>query len=223
MPKRKSPLTIGRFGEDVLDALRLELGARGIDFRGSFASGQIDDYSDVDVCAKVHAELNRDFYDRVIGCLEARFGAASVRYVPDQRHNPQAQNLRISFYDLPVFWRIDLDIESSCPTERKWPDPFPEWSLRQSAFWNLVWAVKYARRGQAREQSDHYVACACEKLGRPSAFYSEDHVLALLADLEACEDTDTRLIEKLRDELEQAPRPTRRRARGDAPGASETT
>jgi len=196
------PLTIRLFGDEVLATLRRLLDPSTVEFRGSFASGLIDDCSDVDVRALVHTELDQGFFERIADCLERRFGRSSIRYVPDQRRDPQAQNIRISFYDLPIFWRVDLDILSSRPMEKKWPDPFPSWSLSQSAFWNLVWAVKYAIRGKTREQSDHYVACACEKLRRQPITYSKSSVLEILAAIEACGETEAVFTDKLRDELE---------------------
>ena len=201
---QEQPLTIRRFGEGVLGALRGEFNPSRIEFRGSFASGLVDDYSDVDIRAEIHAELNQRFFERITCCLEKRFGRSSIRYVPDQRYDPQAQNVRISFYDLPIFWRTDLDIVSSQTMERKWPDPFPDWSLPQSAFWNLVWAVKYSFREQSREKPDHYVACACEKLQKPTITYSKSNALTLLEALEICRGMETVFIAKLRNELDRA-------------------
>jgi len=201
MRDREAPLTIHQFGARALAAIQCELPDTVVEFRGSFASGQFDGYSDVDIKAQAHQALHQSFFKKIQRCLEQRFGPSSIRYVPDQQYDTQAQDVRISFHNLPIFWRIDLDITSDRPAQKKWPDPFPRWSIPESAFWNLVWAVKYALRGKAREHSDHYVACACEKLARPVERYSKEHVLMMLLELETMNEIRSLFIDKLRDEL----------------------
>lgn len=57
-------------------------------------------------------------------------------------------------------------VTSAQATSQKFLDPFPEWSIATSAFWNLVWAVKYDRRNKP-DAADEYMAAACEKQERP--------------------------------------------------------
>ena len=195
-------MTIREFGREVSMTLQQHLSPWAVAFRGSFASGEVDEYSDVDLRADVHQHLDQIFFDSLLKCLRGRFGALSVRYDPDHRDNAMAQGLRISLYDYPVFWRIDLDIASDRPCPRKWPDPFPEWSTGQSAFWNVVWAVKHGRRGKPAV-ADHYMSCACGELRRHPTRYSEGDVLALLADLGLMDGTDKILIGRLRETVGQ--------------------
>ena len=110
-----------------------------------------------------------------------------------------AQNIRVNFHDFPVFWRIELDIRSSRNTSEKLPSPFPEWSIATSAFWNVVWAVKRARRGE--KDAGHYMSSACEKLGRPGLAYSDENVEILLTELREFPDVDDALVSKLRAEI----------------------
>ena len=111
-----------------------------------------------------------------------------------------AQGLRLSFYEFPVFWRVDLDITFDQDCQQKWPSPFPDWSVATSAFWNVVWAVKYSKRGNS-SAADHYLATACDKLQRNRITYSVETVLALLADLSDIEETGSTFIAKLMEEL----------------------
>ena len=75
-------------------------------------------------------------------------------------------------------------MKSNCENSRKFPDPFPEWSIATSAFWNLVWAVKYDKRGKL-EIAGEYLNAACDKLdidGMRFSRYSVDALLAILAE-----------------------------------------
>ena len=54
---------------------------------------------------------------------------------------------------------------------KKWPSPFPEWSTGTSALMNAVWAIKHYGCGNG-EDTDHYLACACDKLGEERLKYS---------------------------------------------------
>ena len=192
-------MTTHQFGSKVLDVLRRHFSPGTVDFRGSFASGKVDEYSDVDLEAKVHVELTQGFFDSLSACLKKHFGAFSVRFDPQQKDDRTAQDVRVNFHDYPVFWRVDLDILSSRETSQKWPSPFPDWSVATSAFWNVVWAVKRARRGE--DDANHYMFSACEKLGRPGLDYSVENVETLLLDLCEFPDVDRVLLSKLRNEI----------------------
>ena len=196
-------MTIQQFGNDVLTALQQHLPLGKVTFRGSFASGQADEYSDVDVQADVHQELNQEFFDSLTRCLQERFGPLSVRYDPDQKENRMAQDLKITFHRFAVFWRIDLNIKSDRDCPKKWPSPFPDWSIPGSAFWNVVWAVKHGNRGKT-EIADHYMFSACDKMRRPHLTYSEDNARTLLSELAAFEEVDKTLIRKLQEEMRQS-------------------
>ena len=80
------------------------------------------------------------------------------------RYSTTCQNVRFSFYQLPVFWRVDLTVISDRDSGKKWPSPFPEWATGTSALMNAVWAIKHYECGNG-EDADHDLACACDKLG----------------------------------------------------------
>ncbi len=191
-------INIWQFGNEVLAVLKEHLSPGKVTFRGSFASGENDEYSDVDLQAEVHQELDQGFFDSIAKCLQDRFGPLSLRYDPDHKNDTTTQDLRISFHNLPVFWRIDLNITSGRACPQKWPHPFPKWSVSRSAFWNVVWAVKHGKRGRP-EVADHYMFCACDKLRRPQLTYSEANALTLLSELSEIEETDKTLIRKLQE------------------------
>ena len=192
-------MTIHQFGNEVRDVLRRHFAPGSVTFLGSFVSGKVDEYSDVDLEVNVQVELTEGFFDSLVECLRGHFGPLSVRYDPQQKDDRMAQNIRINLHDYPVFWRIELDIRSNRDTLQKWPSPFPDWSIATSAFWNVVWAVKRARRGES--DADHYMNSACEKLGRPGLAYSDENVETLLAEMCHLPDVDRALVSKLRGEI----------------------
>lgn len=192
-------MTIHQFGNEILAVLRRHFAPGRVNFRGSFASGQVDEYSDVDLEVNVQVELTQGFFDSLSACLKKHFGAFSMRFDPQQKDDRMAQNIMFNFHDYPVYWRVDLGIRSDRHTAHKWPSLFPEWSVATSAFWNVVWAVKRARRGE--RDADHYMFSACEKLGRPRLAYSRENVEILLSELCECHDVDRVLLSKLRNEI----------------------
>ncbi|MDE3000053.1 MAG: hypothetical protein OXU79_13335 [Gemmatimonadota bacterium] len=192
-------MTIHHFGNEAIDVLRRHFSPGKVNFRGSFASGQVDEYSDVDLEVNVQVELTQGFFDSLEACLERQFGAFSIRYDPQERHDRMAQNIMVNLHEYPLFWRIELNIKSDQDTSQKWPSPFPDWCVATSAFWNVVWAVKRARRGEC--DAGHYMFNACEKLGRPGLAYSVENVEILLSELCEFHDVDRVLVSKLRNEI----------------------
>lgn len=192
-------MTIHQFGNEVLAVLRRHFAPGEVSFFGSFASGKVDEHSDVDLEVNVGVELTQGFFDSVSACLKNHFGELSMRFDPQQRDDRLAQNLMVNLHEYPLFWRIDLDIKSDREASRKWPSPFPDWSVATSAFWNVVWAVKRARRGE--DDAGHYMVSACEKPGRSGLAYSNENVEILLSELCDCQDVDRVLLSKLRNEI----------------------
>ena len=197
-------MTIRRFANDVLTTLRRHLAPGEVTFRGSHLSGDADEYSDIDLHARVRRRLDQQFFDSLTACLTERFGRLTVRYDPDYRNDTRAQYLTVTLHEFPIFWRLDLIVTSERESPHKYPDPFPEWSVATSAFWNLVWAVKYGKRGRP-EVADDYMAAACNKLRIDMEGYSNAAVHALLARLADTAEVDGELLAKLRDEVPAAP------------------
>ena len=190
-------ITNQEFADSVIATLREHLATGHVAFFGSHRTGEADKYSDVDIRVRIDMPLDDDFFTSLTACIEERFGRTTVRYDPDYRYDPQVQDLRLTLYDFPIFWRIDLVVRSDCLTARKFPDPFPEWSVATSAFWNLVWAVKYDRRNRP-DVADEYMAAACGKLRIDTVAFSMQGVELLLDKLAERDDVDVELVDKLR-------------------------
>ena len=188
------------FAHDLHGALTAHWAPGIVNFRGSFATGQIDPYSDIDLTATVYRPLDETFFTTLINLLEDRYGPMSLRFDPEDRNNRQGQEVRFNFHHRPIFHRVDLQIESEKPCPAKYPDPFPEFSLVVSAFWNLVWAVKYAKRNKVAD-ADHYTTAACKKLQRDPLPYSPENIKQLLAIIAADSSADHKLIAMLQTAL----------------------
>lgn len=192
---RRRPGTAAGFARDVRDRLAGHLSPAEVSFRGSFAEGTNDEYSDVDLLAEVHAGLDGRFFSALEGRLTGLYGPALVRYDPEHKDSLASQHVRFSFHEMPVFWRVDLEIVSSSETAEKWPSPFPEWRAGTSALMNVVWAIKYHRRGD-EPKADHYLTSACDKLGAERLSYSDANALRVLERLGKREDVDPVVLAK---------------------------
>jgi len=189
---------VADFAHDVREELARYLAPAEVCFRGSFERGSHDEYSDVDLRAEVRRALDGRFWSTLEDRLMGLYGPALVRYDPDFRGLTTSQNVRFSFFGLPVFWRVDLTVISGVDPGEKWPSPFPEWSSGTSALMNVIWAIKHHGRGDD-ESANHYLASACGKLDHEKLVYSTRNVLAILDHLGAGGDTDELLLAKTRE------------------------
>jgi hypothetical protein len=189
------------FAYDLRAALAEHLAPAEVSFRGSFARGGFDEFSDVDLEAAVGVPLGGPFFARLEAFLTDRYGPALVRYDPEFRGDLAAQGVSFSFRELPVFWRLDLTVRSSAPAASKWPSPFPDWQVGTSALMNLLWAVKCRQRGSAAAAD--YLWAACRKLGLGPVPASAAGVRAVLAQLWGRPDVDLPLLRAVADTAEQ--------------------
>lgn len=192
-------MTIAEFGEGVRVEIGEHLSPAVVEFRGSFASRTFDELSDIDLHTRVDVPLDADFFTGLECRLQRRYGPALIRYDPDYRETTKAQDVRFSFYELPVFWRVDLRVQSSRPTAQKYPHPFPDWSIGTSALMNTIWALKLLRRGSA-DDANLYLSVACRKIGLQHSNYTLQEFLDQLSQRS---DVDMRLLPKVREAVNQ--------------------
>jgi hypothetical protein len=198
-------MTIVEFGEGVREELAQYLLPDLVSFRGSLANASFDEFSDVDVQASVRVPLDGGFFAGLENCLQRRYGPALVRYDPDYRETTMAQDVRFSFYGLPVFWRVDFRVWSNQDARQKHPNPFPDWSTGDSALMNVIWALKYNRRRRTAD-ANHYIAAACRKIGLQPVDYTVPKALAVLAELACRDDVSSLMLGKTRDAVSSAGR-----------------
>ena len=110
---------------------------------GSLASGNFDDFSDIDVrwlVGSAAAEVMSQI-DQVLGRVDR---VASLRVDPDTRQSSTRQLLFVRFVEWPLFWRVDIEIDGDFSAV----DTAEAWSVEESALMNAVGALKALRRGQ---------------------------------------------------------------------------
>ncbi|HUQ62691.1 MAG TPA: nucleotidyltransferase domain-containing protein [Acidimicrobiales bacterium] len=147
-PERRAALV-----DSVAEVLAIAVPGSRISLRGSLATGEADQFSDIDLLWVVPGDR---FTAAVAGVRET---LASVSQVSSVRSDPEFQgsgNRRLLFIqlaDLPLFWRIDLEVRS--PSEFGPGGPVPvvgpllaaEWSAAASAAANAVATIKAVARG----------------------------------------------------------------------------
>ncbi len=188
------------FANNLHRELACYLAPAEVSFRGSIASGTYDSYSDVDLFASVQVPLDNPFYSSLEEHLISLYGPALIRYDPEDRPNPRVQTMFITFYQLPLFWRLDLTLHSGIHTEKKFPDPFPSWNPCISALMNILWAVKSEKRHQIHI-ANHHLSCACAKLSIQPFPYDAGRLRDMLKEIMNRPDSDWVLVDKLIREL----------------------
>jgi len=126
---------------------------------GSLASGTADAFSDIDIVWVVPDARFPDCLTRVAETLDQVQPVDSVRSDPDLHRSDRRRLLFVRFADVPLFWRLDLDVRTASvaddphydednPAARAHED---EWSRPASALANAVGAVKAAARQRQEE------------------------------------------------------------------------
>ena len=169
--------------------------------RGSLASGAADGLSDIDVLWIVPDDSFGTALDVAEQALGAVRPVSSLRIDPGLARSDRRRLLFVRFADLPVFWRVDLDVRASSvgPDDRYDDDNAAarsdvSWSRPSSAIENATAAVKAAVR--------HHDDTATGLLSRGFARIGRDHgplsdlprAITALADL--CAADDPRLADR---------------------------
>ncbi|MEV8568495.1 hypothetical protein AB0436_23430 [Streptomyces sp. NPDC051322] len=135
-----------------LAALRARCPGSRAELRGSLARETADPYSDIDLAWIVP---DADFDDCAAGaaaCLGQVREVVSVRSDPELQRSSKRRLLFVNFRDLPLFWRVDLEISAESVADDPAYDrdnPLArgdDWSAAASALANAVAAVKAVLR-----------------------------------------------------------------------------
>ncbi|MGH3376704.1 MAG: hypothetical protein ACRDP6_18390 [Actinoallomurus sp.] len=122
-----------------------------VELRGSLADGTADVHSDIDLAWTVPDER----FGAAVRCVPDVLGGLrpleSVRSDPDFQRSAKRRLLFVLFRDLPLFWRLDLEIwvaSAEGDTTHESGAAGTDWSPHASAVANAVAAVKAVRRGR---------------------------------------------------------------------------
>jgi predicted nucleotidyltransferase len=142
---------------DLVAALQAGMpGSRAL-LRGSLAEGRADHYSDIDLLWEVpDADFARAIA-RTLAICEGVRPVASLRVDPDFQRSAKRRLVFVRFTDVPLFWRVDLDIFArSVGRDPDYDRDNPaargsEWSATESSLAIAVAALKASLRGRDDE------------------------------------------------------------------------
>lgn len=139
----------------ILGALELGVPGSVSLLRGSLAEGNADRYSDIDVLWEVPDDRLLAAIARVGDILSAVAAIESLRSDPAFLHSQKRRLLYLRFAEVPLFWRLDLDVLARSVGR---DDAYDRtnvgargsvWSPTESALMNVVAAIKAYHRGLA--------------------------------------------------------------------------
>lgn len=122
--------------------------------RGSLASGEADEWSDIDVAWAVPDAAFDEAVTAARNVLDRLAPIDSFRIDPDLARSDRRRLIYIRFAGVPLFWRVDLDVVArSVAGDESYDRGNPEardtlgWSPAESALMNGVAALKAIYRG----------------------------------------------------------------------------
>ena len=122
--------------------------------RGSLAERRADQYSDIDILWDVPDHLFGRCVTQMPAIISAVHPIESVRSDPDFQNSDRRRLFFIRFADVPLFWRLDLDVMATSIGRNRSYDVDnlrargSAWSLTESALANAVAAIKAHLRHQ---------------------------------------------------------------------------
>lgn len=132
----------------ILAALTAACPGSRAELRGSMAMGTADAYSDIDVAWTVPGDHFGSCVDGAAEVLGRVRPVESLRSDPEFADVPGHRLLFASFTDVPLFWRLDLDVHGEPASGSTPPSTTLPWPPAASALANGVAAVKWSRRGR---------------------------------------------------------------------------
>lgn len=163
-PRPLDPTLRDGLAQSIFDALTQAVPGSSALLRGSLAEGRANAYSDIDVLWEVPDDLFPDCIERIAGFIGAVHPLESLRSSPDFQYSDRRRLLFVQFANLPLFWRLDLDLfAQSVSRDPAYDVDNPDarggdWSATHSALMNATAALKALLRDRPET--------AAELLGR---------------------------------------------------------
>lgn len=137
--------------------------------RGSLERGTADAYSDIDLLWEVDDAQFPFALNHLRDTLSAVRPIRSLRIDPEFRNSLRHRVVFIRFEELPLFWRVDLEIFAKSVNRNPDCDPRsgdfpPDWSLAESALANAIAAIKACKRNNA-EMAQQLLERAFSRVG----------------------------------------------------------
>ena len=182
-----------RLVADLLTQLAAAIPGSTALLRGSLAECRADSYSDIDLLWDVpDADFSAAIAELPVTLSHVR-PVASVRFDPDFQHSARRRLAFIRFADMPLFWRVDLDIFArSVGRDPDYDRDNPSahgtcWSSTESSLANAIAAIKALHRGRDTEAAG-LLARAETRVGVASPTADLQSRVGLLVDAVAAKD-----------------------------------
>lgn len=140
--------------KEIISALKSAEPQSTAQLRGSLAIGRADLYSDIDIHWEISDEHFASLVEQVEEILSSVHPLENVSSDPDFQNSDRRRLIFLRFKDMPLFWRVDLEIfATSLQGDDTYDVDNPgargnDWSLTRSALMNAVAAIKALLRGQ---------------------------------------------------------------------------
>jgi predicted nucleotidyltransferase len=177
--------------------------------RGSLAADRADPYSDIDVLWEVPDASFDVSVAQIRKTLNTVHAVCSLRSDPDLQLSRKRRLFFVRFQDMPLFWRLDLDVYArSINRDNTYDLDNPaargtDWSLAESALANAVAAIKWHQRGDDATARQLLVR-AYERVGLPyTGLPLNDSILGLAHTIKAHEPTLTELVQEIKQLLNE--------------------
>jgi len=191
--------------EEIISNLQRVDSHSTVQLRGSLAEGQADRYSDIDIRWEVPDERFASLVDNVEEILSTVHPLESIRSDPDFQNSDRRRLLFVQFKDIPLFWRVDLEVfAQSIRGDSTYDVNNPaaqggNWSRTHSALMNALAAIKALLRGQ-EENATALLSRAFERVGLPVPSVSPHNQIPILVDAIASIDGQ---VESLADRINE--------------------
>jgi len=138
--------------DQLLECFRIAYPLSRAELRGSLGDGSADAYSDIDIFWEVPDEIFMEASDNLPDILSKVRGIRSFRSDPDYQNSEKRRLIFVQFQDLPLFWRVDIEIfAESIQGDREYDlenkaARGDDWSITYSALMNAIAAIKAIQR-----------------------------------------------------------------------------
>lgn len=170
--------------QDLLKGLQQSVPGSSACLRGSLAEGCADLYSDIDLLWVIPDDGFIQSMNRLPKILSMIGSVESLRFAPEFQHSDRRRLAFIQFSDVPLFWRVDLEVFAhSIQGNQEYDLDNPlargeDWSLTHSALMNAVAAIKALLRNQEQEAAS-LIKRAFKRVGL-EVYLGETHNLILV-------------------------------------------
>jgi predicted transcriptional regulator len=187
----------------ILTTLENAMPGSTAQLRGSLAEGRADPYSDIDIFWEVPDDLFQVSVTCIADILSTVHSLGSIRSSPEFQNSGKRRLIFVQFENMPLFWRLDLDIFALSVHRDLEYDLHNEtakgndWSLTHSALMNAIAAIKALLRNN-ETTAKQLISRGFERIGRVTPEGStQDLILELSRNIAEMDSTKVELTQRI--------------------------